>query len=133
MLSVCGHTYCLDCVSRIAASRQGRVTCPECRKVEAVNPPFTPESLSRQLVANAVAIPKKNDSARCKANDVREGLIPERAEVEERVPTADIETLHARVFSQKSFCLGRCLMHVAVWVPIVLSVVAQVASVISAN
>ncbi len=125
-MSVCGHTFCLECMTRISVARHGQLTCPECRKIERVNEPFTPESIARQLVTNALAIPKnKDDRGKGEAAAADANLLPEQPEIEEREATPGITAVYATVFRRKSHTCARCFAHLLVWAPMLLSVLCQ--------
>ena len=105
------------------------MACPECRRIQPLKPPWTVESINKELITNAVMLPKKQkegDELFVKeANNADVYLLPEQAEIEERIPTLGVDDVRGKKFSLKTYACRRCCAYVWVLIPIMISVLCQ--------
>ena len=125
VLPMCGHTFCMACIVHLVSKDHGTIICPECRKSFVIScQPLISESVNRELVTNAMAIPKRSSTI-IGGDFSAVQLLPEASEIEERFPRDGFEEVKGEVFPFSEHRVKRMLTYLIVLCPIIIAMLCQ--------
>ncbi len=114
----------------MASRNRGRITCPNCRKVEVIHEEPTKENVDRLLATNDVADPRRRPAQQINVPEAKIPFLPP-AEVEDenRPPVLNIASVDAVVVAPSSHRCKLFCSYFWVYLPILAAVGLHVTAV----